>query len=375
MKKNFKFIIINISFLSIIFAFYINQIYPIILDKESIENRSIIEKPEFDINRLDYYPTEFESYYTDNFSLRNSFLAKFNEFNKNIFNNHIISGKFIRGEDDFIFSLVRYKQLAKTFEEPHLAMIKKELEQRDSIFEADNRKFMIFVIPTKNSGASEKLPVFFKTNSPSRTQLFKEYFQKNSDLKIYFIEDFLDTKKDTSDLYLKYDTHWNKLGAYWGYYLLSEKVKNFSPKVNTLNVNDFIITDSLRENGDMAKNLGLDLADNQYVFTPKIESKAKIIPTIKEYKSEDIFAWGLKTVEVDNKDLPTAMIIRDSFVKHNFEFLKNSFQKSLFIWDKWQYQTHYNIIFDMDPDFVIYFMSEGNLHRFLPKDISKQYDK
>lgn len=376
MKKNFKFIIINISFISLIFAFYINQIIPIIKDKEGIENRSIITKPEFDINRLDFYPGEFDSYYTDNFSLRNSFLTEFNKFNKNVFNNHIISGNYIRGEDDFIFPLIRYKQLAKTFKDSHLEMIKNELEYRDSIFDASNRKLMIFIIPTKISGVYDKLPVFFKTNSPSRTQHFKEYIQKNSDLEIYFLEDFFDTKNDSVDLYLKYDTHWNKLGAYWGYNFVSEKVKNYFPEVNTLELSDFIITDTLRAKGDIVKNLGLDLLDNQFVFTPLNKYPAKIVSTKKEYNGSDISDWrGLQTFEVDNKKLPKAMIIRDSFVIFNSEFLKNSFQKSLFIWDKWQYKPHYDIVSDFDPDVVIYLMSEGNIHRFLDEDVSKQYDK
>ncbi len=375
MNKNIKFILINSSFLLIIFAFYINQIFSIVQDKESIENRSKIEKPEFDINRLDYFPSEFENYYTDNFSLRNTFLSKFNEFNKNVFNNHIISGRYIRGRDGYIFPLIRYKQLYKTFEEAHLAVIKNELEYRDSVFKSENIKMMIFVIPTKISACYEKLPVFFKVNKQSRSEQFNEYLNKNSDLEIYLLNDFLNVKKDSTDIFFKFDTHWNKLGAYWAYYFVSEKIRNYFPQVETLNLSDFIITDTLRPNGDIAKNLGLDLVDIQLVFTPVNKSAAKTIPSKKKYKSSEIFSWGLKTSVIDNKNLPTALIIRDSYVQHNFEFLINIFGESLFVWDKWKYKPHYDIVADLDTDFVIYLMSEGNLHRFLPDDISKQYDK
>jgi len=183
----------------------------------------------------------------------------------------------------------------------------------------------------------------------------------------------LKEKNDSADIYLKYETHWNNLGAYWAYYLISEKLRELYPAINTLKLSDYNIIDSIKGDGDIAKNLGMPLIDKQLIFHPKSKLPGEIIPSNEAYREPDIFYWGLETSAVNNKEYPTALIIRDSYTIQLLAYLQNTFEKGVYIWDKWIYKPRYEIVSDLKPDLVIYIMAEGNLEQFLPFEIKDKY--
>jgi len=372
MNKNIGHKITYIPFLFTLSFFIVNQIVAIIPDKADMENRTHIEYPEFNVRHLDYFPKKFDEYFTDNFSLRNRFLSSYNHINSNIFKNYIVSKYIIQGKDDYKFIVSRYKKNSEYFTELDMDLIKKELEHRDSIFKSQGRKLFLFIIPEKNSTCNNELPYIFKWTKPNRTEHLMSFLHKKSNVKIFYINDFLKEKHQSKSVFLKYDTHWNNYGAFCSYLFIAEKLKKYYPAISIHNMNDYEIKDTVKAYGDVQKNLGMEKIDIQYEFSPKFEIAQPIQPKTT-YPMPGGINYGQLDFLYNRPNLPKAFVIRDSFTIMGQQFYRNLFNRSVFVWDNWKYLPHYDAVNDYDPEIVVYIMVEGNLEQFLPEERMKIY--
>jgi len=97
--------------------------------------------------------------------------------------------------------------------EIELSEITENVEYVQKHFEEKGIKFALLLCPNKSSIYYEYMPEAYERVEVSRTDMMVDYLSQNGINVIYPKKQFLEDKAEYP-LYYKYDSHWNKLGAY-----------------------------------------------------------------------------------------------------------------------------------------------------------------
>ena len=91
----------------------------------------------------------------------------------------------------------------------------------------NNKKFYYVIVPEKSKIYGEYYRTINKINDDSKGYAgqFISYIKQHSDAPVFYLRDCLLREKSQGLLYYKRDTHWSKLGAYYGYLFLAEQFK------------------------------------------------------------------------------------------------------------------------------------------------------
>ncbi len=73
----------------------------------------------------------------------------------------------------------------------------------------------------------------------SGTDIFVEYIKNNTDIKVVYPKEELLKYKGKYQLYYKYDTHWNSLGAYIGYTELTRILNIDNKSIESFKILEF----------------------------------------------------------------------------------------------------------------------------------------
>jgi len=362
---NARYILTVICFTSIISFFFINQLVQLVDDKAYDENKKKAELPVFDVNRLDYYPSQFESYFTDNFSLRGSFLKVMGIINANIWHKSPKPNKLIVGSDGWLYSVeLEYDFYTgkSVFTSDQLQAVVSEFQYRKAVLDSLGIEMCVVIHPLKYSIYPEYLPVFLRRNSTfTATDQILKAFREKTNINIIYTKDILIESKNKYQLYFKGDNHWNDIG---GYYAAREIVSNLNlmRKFSPIPFSDFCIDTVWNFKGNLA-----NMAANAELFAePKPELKlcrndAQIFERYK-YPPIEGFLWTYqRSYKSNNSNLPNVLVIRDSFGAALMPYIRNSFFYSTFIFDNWQYKFNLDIIKQEKPDVVIYMVLESLL--------------
>jgi len=166
--------------------------------------------------------------------------------------------------------------------------------------------FYTMVAPNKHTIYSEFLPKWLLRNKDKRVENSTQYYYETSgDNHLVDIRERMKLAKDSSqhDLYYKTDTHWNFLGAWFGYQGLAANVKKFHPDIIFLEENDISSMEVIpRQGGDLSMFLHLQtlLKDREIA----IGLKTLIETTHRYYPDGEIhFKGGNGVVEASQKPL------------------------------------------------------------------------
>jgi hypothetical protein len=239
--------LLNNSLVEIIFTviFFIVLFIPmsnINLDKESkYENRNLAKyQPFFKGNgKINYeWGKDFEEFFNDRFNNRDRIIAFYDSIKFRVETSKVLKGKdgwlFYRGTTNPIQAIENYQNIAFVPEE-ELQEAATYLQSINDWCNKNNKKFYFFIAPDKHKIYEEYLPSYMRKifpDSQSRTMQLIKYLQENTDVKVIYPADLLiEHKKDGYLLYWKTDSHWNELGAYWGYFALMQEIsKDFNTK-------------------------------------------------------------------------------------------------------------------------------------------------
>jgi hypothetical protein len=165
-------------------------------------------------------------------------------------------------------------------------------------------------------------------------------------------------------LYYKADHHWNKLGAYFAYREIAKRIREDFPAVKMIESSDVSFRDTLTRSGNLA--IMTDLSD--YI------KEVDILPTLKHQRARTGRNAGYKPPQNDLGDdyelvretgdvtLPRAVVIRDSFTNALKPYLDETFQKTVYIFDGWNYYENTEIIDHEKPDLVLLIVYEPHIH-------------
>lgn len=116
-----------------------------------------------------------------------------------------------------------------------------------------------------------------RTSKISRTDTLVDYLKSNSDLEIIYPKDELLAEAGQYQLYYKYDTHWNSLGAYIGVQHLVELISGTRSYLDDEKIISYQDTKAIKGHVDLAVMMDMqDYFDDDYFYEIPKYSKYSI---------------------------------------------------------------------------------------------------
>ena len=341
-KLKNRFVLILILFLC--FLIMPNIIYKIFynnFDHTNYENRTFAQKPILVSTNINEYPKIYEEYFNDYLPFRNE-LVKLKNLNDIFVFKNIILDRVLLGKAKWLF----FKDANLTekyigveeynFTEEELEIAKNNLIHFRDELKKKNIDFILMVCPDKQSIYSEYMPDYIKRKSVKNdTDIFVEYIKNNSDIKVVYPKEELLKYKDKYQLYYKYDTHWNSLGAYIGYTELTQILNMNNKSIENFKILEFNSTyrnfnkDISAFYNDMARMMSLKNIKN---------FRDDIIYILEDYKytitniTDNWSSVRISNYNLDNfKNNRNILIIRDSYSFEMMDYIIIKFKQSEFI--------------------------------------------
>jgi hypothetical protein len=370
-KSTFN-ILLSIGFVVLLMLPAVQYVVPLFPAVESSENRKPADMPVFDPVNPDPFPEAFNSFFVDHFPVRNQLVLIRSHLLTNMLKVSPMPDKVIFGRDGWMYLVTRELDTyrgTKMLPESRLDSLAEELVRRRSYLSERGTKMYLFIVPTKYSVYPEYLPPYVdKTNSFTWTDQVKNALTENG---IHFVDlrQTLVDSKDLGQLYLKTNNHWSNLGSFVGAQKIIETIRIDFPEIPPLNIEDYFIREQITKGGNLAYliNMVEDFKDLDYEITKKntpdarpVEDYGYPIPEYFPYKDEFEMVF-----ETGKDELPTLLFIRDSFGTTVIPFISEGFERSVFIFDNWNYTANEHIINQENPDIVVYLVLESLWEGFI----------
>lgn len=276
--------------------------------------------------------------------------------------NNVVIGKegwfFFTGEP----SIPDYQNTA-ALKAGKLARLQKNLDRLNRDLKAKGITLLVIIPPNKSTiypqNMPEQIPVM---GAQSRLDQFLEYMKLKGDTHILDLRPALIEASQSQAVYYKTDTHWNDIGAYYGYVETMSALTADFPVLAPRPLSDFKYTYV----GDSVHDLPLSMGLQNYT-----EEDWLLLPNFEIQLSEENTALPdgrfIRTVTNADKQLPTLLVYGDSFYGQLAHFIEPHFSRATVVpftsiegvWSlDWIQREH--------PDIVIIEIVERSLDNSLP---------
>ncbi|MHC1684336.1 MAG: hypothetical protein AB6733_15475 [Clostridiaceae bacterium] len=333
-------------------------------DNTNYENRTLAAKPTFLKESLDKYFQGLDNYINDHAAFKNQFV-KLNSFLDFKLFNTTSSEKVLVGKDQWLFyknktegdPISTYQGINK-YSIEQLNIIKDNLVAIKNKLKKQNKEFVLFIALNKEEIYPEFMPSAIKVvNEYKGTDELVDFIRKNTDIKVvYPKEELLDVKRQYQ-VYYKYDTHWNKVGAFVGAQQLTKELTGKRKQIEDVKV----INHGVPKN-DLSAMINLKdyLKGDSELVVSGYKDNVKIKQT---YISEKPGA-RINKFQSNAQDKRKIMIIRDSFGSYFFSYIPKEFQNSVFI-NRNDFKNEF--FKNENPDIVVYQVAERFTSTLLDK--------
>jgi len=212
------------------------------------------------------------------------------------------------------------------FTEGELAAWARALVSRRDWLRERGIPYVFYVAPNGQTIYPEYLPDDIrKVGLSSRLDQLIGYLQKHSDLRVLDVRPALVSKKSWARLYFKTDTHWNGLGAFVAYEQLAAQLGILFPQWRRDALADF----ERKETNNWCGDLCLMLASRAFE-----ETRIDFVPRVALVRG-DASAAGIEqsriVLESDSGELPSALVLRDSFFAAQSAFFARHFRRTVLL--------------------------------------------
>jgi hypothetical protein len=246
-----------------------------------------------------------DGYFSDHFPFKNNFIAQSNWLFKGLFHEANANSQVLWGKHDWLYynatindergvnEAFGYKALTTS----ELQKIKRNFHTIENWCNKHQISFELLICPNKHSVYPENLPNSYQ-NQGQKSQLNQIVTYDPSILNL--IKTLKDSKKTNRELYYRYDTHWNKYGAYLAVKEIVHRLQNKFPYLKPFEAETNQLT--TYKEMDLANMIGLNgyfpTSDSQLSFT-----------------------------KVPARRIPHLMIVHDSFLHPMMPSLEKIFHK------------------------------------------------
>ena len=272
----------------------------------------------------------------------NSFI-KFRFFNSSINTDQAVIGKdgwlYYSSKSDKIYESFT-RQNRYRYEELKAALDK--IQSRTITLANNNIQYCHAIWPNKSTIYPEHLPDRYKRQQQTKASKMTQFFNGNNSnsLPLVDIRDTLMYLKDATLLYLKHDSHWNDLGAYYAYVALMQQLH-----IQPYPLSDFEVSWETSHKGDLLSLIGLCNATSITEKIPVLKYKGhKVIEKIeRDGKTGPLFSCA----QAEQKK--TLLMFRDSYGSALRQFISLHFETAYYPWT--QYDAA--LVKELEPDVVI----------------------
>lgn len=195
-------------------------------------SKKILSDEELNDNKYASIISNIEKIWSERFPYSNE-LGMIDSRTTYLFTREISSDNVILGKENWLFynssgTINAYSKTEDTMADyrgayyhtkDEMDIIANEVIDVQSYLDKHKIKFSLLICPNKSSIYYEYMPETYERAESTRTDKLVEYLKKKDINIIYPKEQFLEDK-DMYQLYYKYDSHWNKLGAYDAYSMI-----------------------------------------------------------------------------------------------------------------------------------------------------------
>lgn len=336
------------------------------------ENRQLAQKPRFDVNWLDPFPTQYEKWYNDHFLFREQLIdlhiwTLLNELKESPYPELVTIGK-----EGWLYDAGKERDLyeGKVHIPPEgYNYIMRELHLRTLWYRARGIRFYVAIAPLKHEIYPECLPDYYRrAPSGTLTDRLVNVIRKDTVIRLITFKDALLAEKKNHRLYSQMDNHWNYIGGYVAYRALMEEIVKDFPQVRPLKEEDFEFKEYDVNWGNLAGMIGLNGKQKETVWHPAFPQLQSRDQTYAPLGLPDPFPMlndsAVRRV-IPGSDLPSVMVIRDSYSIHLFPYLAETFGRTFMFFDGWNYHMNGDVAVQEDPDIVVLVIFEPYLKNIL----------
>lgn len=342
---------------------------------EVAENRRLAALPPVPrtLDSLEAYPAAMNAYVDDHFGLRMKMIRASAWMRRKLNKNSGMMDTVVRGRNDWLYyasnkrtdTLQQHRGVYQ-ISAAQLAEAARRLEAWRLHIEDRGTKFLLVVAPNKVTLYPEHLPEHLATPvGRSMNEVIVDYLKANTGLEILTLGDGMKEAKEKSEypLFLRTDTHWNRLGGFAAYRSLAATLGAHFPGIRPRDLPDYDIVPEDVPGGDLARILTTAEIerDREFTFTPRF-------PATSEAVSTDPRKWG-GLHRIVNDGLPRApkgLFFHDSFFFAMEEFVAASLRETVSVWafrpDEDAYFLDAAVIDAERPNFVVFEILERYLY-------------
>ena len=345
----------------------------IVADKTN-ENRNLKPRHEFSINNIGdsvnalkatfykviNYKDEYDKYYTSNFSLKKCLFKPYYFIQNDFLHKNLLPAKVVNGKDGWMFLgdsysnvILESRGLLK-FNNKQVNLIRDNVLSTTKYLKENDIIYYLALAPNKHTIYGDKLFTNNYTGETKKTQVHDALSINN--LKFIDLGKGFDEIKE--QLFFKTNTHWNDLGAYYGYKNLMESIKQEFKNIKSVSLNEIDIESKISWKEDLTNMLDISVKEIQEYYTvknPKSQKYKSRLTIPDNYKRKpETYEHRYKSNSNDLK----VLIFRDSFSSAMEKYLTESFGETVFIWSS---IIDKDLIEKEKPDIVIHEIIERNI--------------
>ncbi len=202
-----------------------------------IDNRTLAEFPELNINSIGNFPPDFEQYFDDRIGYRDNIIATYTSLNDNFFG-ELVHPSYTYGQDGYIF--FRPGITVSNFD--FLANFANFIKRFQDYCEDRDIYFIYMLNPSKSIIYEEYLPKGYSLNKSDINFFISEL--ERLKVNFYWSAPDLIELANTKQVYNKqFDAgHWNDIGAYFASSNLLNIIKQDFPKIEIPFFEDYLLT-------------------------------------------------------------------------------------------------------------------------------------
>lgn len=336
------------------------------------ENRQLAPKPKFDLTFLDPYPAQYEKWYNDHFTFREQLIdlhiwTLLNQLRESPYPELVTIG-----QQGWLYDAGKERALyeGKVHIKPEgYNYLMRELHLRTLWCRARGIRFYVAFAPLKHEIYPEFLPAYYRrAPAGTLTDRLVNVIRKDTVIRLITFKEALLAEKKNQRLYSKMDNHWNFLGGYVAYRTLMEEIRKDFPQLRTLERGDFEFRETSTSYGNLAGMIGLGGKEEETVWIPVFPNQKSQDDTYVHLGLPDPFPMlndsAVRRV-IPGSNLPSVMVIRDSYSIYLFPYLAETFGKTFIYFDGWNYHLNEAVIAQEKPDIVILVIFEPHVKNIL----------
>ena len=337
-------------------------------DQTNYENRELAEFPELSVQNFEQIPAQFEAYYNDHVPFKNLFVKVKTKLDLKLLGQSTLSAVTV-GKENWMFytSSIEGEDALADYQRANLYTAEQEKALEESIraaktqIESLGMRFFLFEAPSKESIYGEYMPDGVKQYGEiSRLEAVIPKLQ-DAGLPVYDLKPALKAAKAqlperqaaaVQNLYYKYDTHWNQIGAFAGSQAMAEILVGDSVPFSEVSFQP-----DINCSGDMARmlNLSAEYGDD-WVWEAE-----GFLPEITAECVEGTPAGEFSVFESNSPNEKTLLLVGDSFSQALKPYLAKLYRRAVFV----TIETYEKSILDRYPaDDFVYLTVERNQKRF-----------